>query len=92
MAIDRIATIDIARGIGILLVVFSHNWIMSLSRELHDIIYSFQMPLFFFLSGIFFRYNRQFLRFSVNKSDRLLKPFYVVLLSLGLLNTEGRPI
>ena len=53
---NRYTEIDIARGIGILLVVLGHSikqtgvsatWI----RILTYIIYSFHMPLFFCLSG-----------------------------------------
>ncbi len=48
-------TIDILKGIGIILVVIGH----CLSRKTHgdlpiDFIYSFHMPLFFIASGIFF--------------------------------------
>lgn len=57
---QRIAWIDIAKGIAIILVVIGHcipdaASSMGISvtgyRWLHDIIYSFHMPLFFFLSG-----------------------------------------
>lgn len=45
----RIKHIDIAKGLGIILVVWGHSQI-----ELgHYIIYMFHMPLFFYLSGIF---------------------------------------
>ena len=33
----------------------------------------------------FFSYDRQFLDFRLNESDQLLKLFYVVLLTLGIL-------
>lgn len=57
---QRIAWIDIAKGIAIILVVIGHCIPDAASstgisvteyRWLHDIIYSFHMPLFFFLSG-----------------------------------------
>jgi polysaccharide biosynthesis protein PslL len=51
---QRIAYIDIAKGIGILLVVLGHSDLALVSPYLHQIIYSFHIPLFFFLSGIFF--------------------------------------
>ena len=45
---DRIDTIDIIKGFGILLVIFGHiNTEGQLSRFF---IYSFHMPLFFFFS------------------------------------------
>ena len=47
---NRIEAIDIARGIGILLVVIGH--VLPTDNIFRLIIYSFHMPLFFFLSGI----------------------------------------
>ena len=48
---QRIEYLDVARGIGMLLVIAGHT-IGGLGR---DIIFSFHMPLFFILSGITFR-------------------------------------
>ena len=48
---NRIDTIDVAKGIGILLVVFAH---VNLSPPAIFIIYSFHIPLFFILSGMMF--------------------------------------
>ena len=42
--------IDIVKGIGIFLVVLGHQ-----NTILTQEIYSFHMPLFFFLSGIFIK-------------------------------------
>ncbi|HCB1938448.1 TPA: acyltransferase family protein, partial [Klebsiella pneumoniae] len=60
----RESWVDYAKGIGILLVVFGHvnrglqaAGIIMPSKLYHlvdSIIYSFHMPLFFFLSGLFF--------------------------------------
>jgi fucose 4-O-acetylase-like acetyltransferase len=62
---QRIAWIDAARGIGILLVVFGHVMRSLIAQgvapddRLHHIadtvIYDFHMPLFFMLSGLFAR-------------------------------------
>ncbi|CAK1229622.1 Uncharacterized membrane protein YcfT (YcfT) [Fructobacillus fructosus] len=59
----RIEWIDVAKAIGIVLVVYGHVilglhdsglWTGFINyRALHDVIYSVHMPLFFFLSGIF---------------------------------------
>lgn len=48
---QRNSQIDVARGIGILLVVFGHCF-YSLSVPLNKFVLSFHMPLFFFLSGL----------------------------------------
>ncbi len=82
----RNATIDIAKGIGILSVVLCHNWIAYNNHELYRVIYSFHMPLFFFISGIFFNPNSAFKPFVSNKFQGLLKPYFVVLLVLFLFN------
>ena len=42
------------------------------------------MPLFFFLSGVFFRPDKSFFDTLFEKSDSLLKPYLVTLLSLGI--------
>jgi fucose 4-O-acetylase-like acetyltransferase len=61
---DRNALFDYAKGIGIILVVYGHvaRGIQSaglpVDQEFHtlvdSVIYSFHMPLFFFISGCFF--------------------------------------
>ena len=47
----RIVYIDIAKGIGILLVALAHADISLFSPYLHQLIYAFHMPLFFLVSG-----------------------------------------
>lgn len=46
----------------------------------------FRMPLFFFLSGIFFSYSAKPKQFFIKKSEALLKPYFAVLLSVFFLN------
>lgn len=76
---NRLTYIDIAKGIGIFLVVVGHcipdatsaTGISILAyRWLHDVIYSFHMPLFFFLAG--FMVSRQ------KMLDRAQKPLDLV--------------
>jgi len=59
--VSRLTWVDYARGIGILLVVFGHVW-RGLKRAgmavpcygfVDSFVYSFHMPLFFVLSGMF---------------------------------------
>ncbi len=88
----RNSTIDIAKGIGILTVVLSHNWILYDHRgELSRVIFSFHMPLFFFISGIFFKPNQPFKELIVSKANALLKPFFVVLFSVTIANYVFNP-
>jgi len=82
---QRVSYIDVAKGLGILLIVFGHNRILSNENsEIHRIIYSFHVPLFFFISGLFLNPNENFWVFFIKKADSLLKPYFVVLLSLSI--------
>jgi polysaccharide biosynthesis protein PslL len=81
---NRNQTIDVVKGIGILLVVFGHNWIsLNGNHEIFRVIFSFHMPLFFFLSGIFLKESTSFQVFLKSRTDTLLKPYFVVLAALG---------
>ncbi|MGI8420532.1 MAG: acyltransferase family protein [Candidatus Levyibacteriota bacterium] len=51
-AFKRVSWIDICRGIGIIFVLYGH---LLSSDSLRYLIYSFHMPLFFFLSGLVFK-------------------------------------
>ncbi len=75
----RIEYIDIARGIGILLVVLAHNDFGFISQYGYEVIYSFHMPLFFFLSGYFVKTDISFLEFFKKRFHSLLKPFLFTL-------------
>lgn len=80
----RIRWIDIARGIGILLVVYGH----ALSAgELRAVIYSFHMPLFFLLSGLVFRYKSdESLHAFIRKNARnIMLPYFMFALMSFLL-------
>jgi polysaccharide biosynthesis protein PslL len=80
---QRIQHIDIARGIGILLVVLGHNAIVIGQKgELFNVISSFHLPLFLFLSGLFLNQRETLKAAIVNKTDAILKP-YLVTLVLG---------
>lgn len=72
----RIDWIDTAKGIGIILVVMQHTaldyaWIGKWINTFH-------MPLFFFLSGFFFRPGKVggFGAFAAKKSRSLLLPYF----------------
>jgi polysaccharide biosynthesis protein PslL len=72
----RIEYIDIARGIGILLVVLGHNDFGYISPFAYQVIYSFHMPLFFFLSGYFINTSIGFGDFAIKRFNALLKPYF----------------
>ena len=79
----RILHIDIAKGIGIILVVIGHSHLMT-NQSLFNIIYSFHVPLFFLLAGIFFKVDMSFFQTIRKKADSLLKPYFTTLIILGM--------
>ncbi|MGB7415939.1 MAG: acyltransferase family protein, partial [Thermosynechococcaceae cyanobacterium] len=82
---SRSEHIDIAKGIGILIVVLGHNWLtLNQKGELFNILFSVSMPLFFFLSGIFFNPSRSLLDTTATKIDTLLRPYFVTLTLIGI--------
>lgn len=70
----RLHDIDIAKGIGIFLVVFGHT---CRNAEVQSYIYFFHMPLFFIVSGFFFNPKKYTSYFSFLKetSKTLLLPY-----------------
>ena len=86
--IERFEWVDYAKAIGILLVVYGHvarglvSAGLMLDSTLHQyidsIIYSFHMPLFFFLSGLFLISSFQskgFSRLLSSKIDTIVYPY-----------------
>lgn len=70
---SRIAYLDMMKGIGIFLVVLGH---VSSIGVLHHWIYSFHMPLFFFLSGFAFHLSNK-TEFIKRKASRVLIPYFL---------------
>jgi fucose 4-O-acetylase-like acetyltransferase len=82
---SRNSTIDVVKGIGIFFVVLGHNWLSTHEKsELTRVIFSFHMPLFFFLAGIFLRVSDSILPFAKTRASSLLRPYFVVLTILGI--------
>ncbi|MBU1567466.1 MAG: acyltransferase family protein [Proteobacteria bacterium] len=79
---------QIARGVGILLVTIGHSEpIAQAFPLLWEIIYSFHMPLFFFMSGFFSLrlVNSPWLREILPRTARLYLPYLTISLSYGLI-------
>ncbi|UPW20329.1 acyltransferase family protein [Agarivorans sp. TSD2052] len=79
---SRVECIDIAKGISISLVVFHHSQIHSALPNIIDSLSLFRMPLFFFLSGVFFSTRSRLSHFILKKAEALLKPYFFVLFIL----------
>ena len=79
--------VDIAKGIGIILVIIGHANCPNLP---HGIIYSFHMPLFFFLSGLFISRqceNNFHIYLKKNFKSLLLPYFYFNIISIAFYYT-----
>lgn len=69
---ERLPFVDVAKGIAIWLMLIGHQNICNL---LSIYIESFHMPLFFFVSGMFFRKNRSFFQNLESSIRGLLIPY-----------------
>lgn len=80
----RISWIDVAKGIGIVLVSFGHLpngdgqsvWLPALAVPIW-VIYLFHMPFFYFLGGFTFNSNKPFGQFLRRRVLTLLVPYYI---------------
>uniref|UniRef100_A0A7C3NH83 Acyltransferase 3 domain-containing protein n=1 Tax=candidate division WOR-3 bacterium TaxID=2052148 RepID=A0A7C3NH83_UNCW3 len=66
--------LDIAKSIGIFLVVLGHT---SINENLKIFIYSFHIPLFFLISGFLFKTNDNFKNFFIKQFKRFIIPYYI---------------
>lgn len=81
----RIEFLDAAKGIGILFVVLGHNHIKLEYPAIYQVIYSFHMPFFFLLSGMFFKTDYGLVELARRRFHSLVKPFiaYMVIVYSG---------
>lgn len=72
----RIEWIDSLKGIGIFLVVLGHA---TIDNKAFSYIFSFHMPLFFFISGYLFDFNKykSFKKFAKTKFKSILWPYII---------------
>ncbi len=71
----RIEFIDLIKGICIILIVMSHVGGSFSTFDSYPIVTCFRMPLYFFISGIFFRSYSGLVDFIIRKTNKLLIPF-----------------
>lgn len=73
---QRIDYIDLAKGFCIIFVVMNHvSDYYKLDLWINDFITAFRMPLYYFLSGVFFKTYNGFSNFLKKKTNKLLIPF-----------------
>ena len=70
--INRKDYIDVAKALGIIMVVWGHS-----EGIFSNYFYAFHMPLFFFLSGLLFKSEEKIFKTIRKKFKSLLVPFYV---------------
>ena len=70
---ERIEWIDVAKAIGIVLVIFGHAY----DCYARGYLYGFHMPLFFFLSGLTFKLGEDKRRFFWKKIKGILIPYCI---------------
>lgn len=75
----RIQSVDIARGLCIILVVWGHNPQFT-DSVLNHALWTIRMPMMFFVAGSFIKHQQPFWQLVGEKADALLKPFVVMAL------------
>lgn len=90
MAKNRVAWLDIAKGMAIILMVLGHT---SIPETASKFIYAFHMPLFFIASGWVTRWDKLKLpQFIVHRLRTLMLPFSiysVIVLIISNINRGG---
>lgn len=84
MQAARSPLIDIAKGLGIVLVVLGHSPVVRSWGMPYWMIFSFHMPLFFVLSGALLKPTDGIGRFAGARFHAILKPYLVVCACVGL--------
>ncbi len=77
---NRVVWVDVARGVGLLLVIIGHLRLPYAAAW----VYTFHMPLFFFLSGCVYRQPDSFKAFLKKKIPRLFIPYWFLGLVIWL--------
>jgi fucose 4-O-acetylase-like acetyltransferase len=82
---QRTAWIDILKGIAILFVVFGHNpFLLHLPHKVFNVIYSFHIPLFYFISGYLFKPNVSYKNLFNKRLQSLLKPYFFTCIAFSV--------
>ncbi|MEG1563931.1 MAG: acyltransferase family protein, partial [Bacteroides sp.] len=81
----RIDFVDLTKGLCIILVVMAHVGGALNKLDSHSMISCFRMPLYFFISGIFFKSYEGLFGFFLRKVNKLIIPFIFFYLGAFLL-------
>ncbi len=83
---QRIDFVDLVKGICIILVVMSHVGGIFDKIDYHSMIDCFRLPLYFFISGIFFKSYEGFAGFLKRKVNKLFYSVYILLRCIFLIH------
>jgi fucose 4-O-acetylase-like acetyltransferase len=88
---SRIDFVDLVKGLCIILIVMSHVAGAFDKLDYHNMISCFRIPLYFFISGIFFKSYEGFVGFLIRKVNKLLIPFlFFYLAAFALMFTASK--
>lgn len=79
----RLQYIDIARGIAMICIILGHLGNPSINR----VVFTFHVPIFFFITGYFTSTKRSLPEFTKNKIRTLLVPYAISCLAIIILGT-----
>jgi polysaccharide biosynthesis protein PslL len=90
---QRKAWIDVLKGIAIMFVVLGHNPLITACPKIFNIIFSFHIPLFFFISGYLFSPNTAGGYLCKKRFNSLIRPylFTVGVISLTYILVKSSP-
>lgn len=95
MNMKRNSTVDIAKGVGIVLVIIGHlNHFFSYEDMTLIMIYSFHMPLFIILSGYVFNFHSELSinEYCYKRFGQIIRPYFIfaiITLSYDIIRNGG---
>ena len=79
----RLGFIDVARGIAIISIILGHLG----SSQINRVVFTYHVPIFFFITGYFINTKKNVKVFIENKARTLLVPYAVTCMIIIILNT-----
>lgn len=80
---NRVQYIDVAKGIAMICIILGHLGDANINR----VVFTFHVPIFFFITGYFTNSERDITEFVKNKLRTLIVPYIVTCLLIVILGT-----
>ena len=80
---NRVQYIDVAKGIAMICIILGHLGDANINR----VVFTFHVPIFFFITGYFTNSERNITEFVKNKLMTLIVPYIVTCLLIVILGT-----